>query len=135
MADFYQLTDEPEAAAETVEELVASEVENCGGDEGYFTLGTWEVVQPWKRMPLIEVRRTKNPAGEIIIEKKGHASTPAGETIKAATGTVGRLVDRLLQQDPHAQVRFTTGETDMELELLSVYSDDKGKVWIDVGVE
>jgi len=63
-------------------------------------------------------------------------STPANETIKAPTGSVGRLVDRLLQQDPQLPCRFSVSEDrkpGRALQLLSVYSDDKGVVWVDIG--
>lgn len=60
-----------------------------------------------------------------------HASVPENEIIHGPTGSVARLVDRLLQQDPQAQVRFCTGPL-TQYQLASVYSDDTGTVWIDL---
>jgi len=66
---------------------------------------------------------------------KGRVSTPAGAVLPdTEPGTVARLVDRLIQQDPRAQVRFRT-VAGMELHLLSVYADERGVVWVDVGVD
>ncbi len=62
-------------------------------------------------------------------------SMPAKQLLSSKTGTVARLVDRLLQQNPTAQVRFAIEDTltEREYQLLSVYSDDNGIVWVDIG--
>jgi len=37
--------------------------------------------------------------------------------------------------DPDAPVKFATGGFDKPLEVLSVYTDDNGTIWIDLGEE
>lgn len=86
---------------------------------------------------------SKLPSGFKIFNisrKASKVSTPATAKLISKTGTVARLVDRLLQQNPTAPVKFcVTGVNQdtpawkKECELLSVYSDDKGTVWVDIG--
>lgn len=91
-------------------------------------------------------RRYQASDGKIYLgpplDKKQQATLATLEGIRRAwdskahwpAGTVGRLVERLLERDPAAQLRFTNSPYDWGYQLASVYDDPKtpNLVWVDL---